>query len=274
MRHLRTGGCLSDCVDVSNRTPNYKGHRAAITVSVTTWLERYQSGECVQVWAEMEAQVTDIGGPAAGKEAGRVVRETTERAHRNVLRLLEELTAMGYRFQGAADPAEPDYPLELRIGQALRYVREHGGVAFHANPWLHPALAWVEEEEIELPARFREGRPGRATFRPPSARTKAFLDALEQRGGRPFPLAVRAWFQTVGSVDLTGTHPLLNRDGSGGALRITLEGADVWAVGGVGAEFVASIRRAFQWGGFPGWADRGDAPVRELEWLRSKLLPL
>ena len=41
-----------------------------------------------------------------------------------------------------------------------------------------------------------------------------------------------------------------------------------------GAEFVAAVRHAFEWAGFPGWAGHAHPPERELAWLRSRLLPL
>jgi hypothetical protein len=75
-------------------------------------------------------------------------------------------------------------------------------------------------------------------------------------------------------VSLAGTHPALNRDGAVDTLRVTPEEIDRAAADGAGAEFVAAIRHAFAWGGFPGWSGRADAPERELAWLRSKLLPL
>jgi hypothetical protein len=241
---------------------------------MATWIERYQAGECAGIWAEMQALGGDIRTPAHRQAADAVVRETMDRARGNVERLFEELLGLGYRFQGAPEPAEPDYVLELRIQHALDYVARHGGRRYKANPWSHPALAWVEDEEIEVPARFRGGKPGRSSYRPPGARLNGALDEIERQTGSPLPLAVRGWFGTVGTVSLAGTHPRLNPDGSIPALRVTPEEIDRAAGDAAGAEFVAAIRHAFAWGGFPGWADRAGAPERELDWLRSKLLPL
>ena len=240
---------------------------------MATWIARYKSGEYVEVWAEMQSLGPDIRKPAHRKAADAVVRETMTRAHKNVLRLFEELLGLGYRFQGVSEPAEPDYPLELRLEHAVAYVKERGG-KYKSDPWGHPALAWVEEEEIELPARFRNGKPGRANYLRPNARMETALDKLELQNGTPLPLAVRGWFSTVGSVDLTGTHPNLNRDGAIEALRISLAHIPAISAVDAGADFVAVIRHAFAWGGFPGWSTRNDPPQRELAWLRSKLLPL
>jgi hypothetical protein len=241
---------------------------------MATWNARYKAGEYAEVWAEMEALGAGIRKPSRRKAADAVVRETMKRARTNVERLFAELSGLGYRFQGAPEPAEPDYPLELRIQHALDYVAKRGGKQYKANPWSHPALAWVEEEEIEVPARFRQGDLGRTSYRPPGARMNGALDEIERQTGSPLPLAVRAWFETVGSVSLAGTHPILNLDGAVDTLRVTLEDIDRAAAEGAGAEFVAAIRQAFAWGGFPGWSGRAAAPERELACLRSKLLPL
>jgi hypothetical protein len=245
------------------------------------WLERYKAGECAAVWAEMESLGADLAKPGNAKAAAAVVRETMARAQQNVLTLFQELQSLGYRFAGAP-PSKTDYPLELRLGAAVDYARKHNSKKYKANPWAHPALAWVDEEEIELPDHFRKGRPARANYRPATARTAAALDDIERRIGQVLPLAIRGWFETVGSVDLKGSHPFLNPEGTITALRIVIEevrDAAIAANGAAngaaaGAEFVAQIRHAFELAGLPGWSTRANPPQRELDWLRSKLLPL
>jgi hypothetical protein len=241
---------------------------------MSDWIERYRGGECAVVWEEMQALGQGIRKPAYRKAASAVVKETMQRARKNALTLLEALPTIGYRFAAAPEPAAPDYLLELRLQSALAYVRRHGGAKGRANPFGHQALAWVEDEEIELPAEHLGGRPGRANYRPPSARTAELLEAVEHRRGAPLAMAVRAWFETVGSVDLAGSHPILNRGGEVTAMRVFVDQAAEIAGSDAGAEFVAGLRHAFEWGGFPGWAERTDAPERELTWLRGKLLPL
>jgi len=232
------------------------------------WIERYKAGEHAEVWAEMQAMGDDILKPAHRKAAAPVTRETMNRASRNVNRLFEDLLSLGYRFQGTAEPGEPDYPLELRIEHAMEYAKTHGGPQYKKDPWTHPALAWVDEEDIEVPARFRNGKPGRSSYRPPGARTLAAL------GSSPLPLAVRAWFEQVGCVNLAGTHPLLNPGGTIGVLCVTPEDIDRTARPGAGADFVAKVRHAFEWCGFLGWDGRADPPERELDWLRPRLVAL
>ena len=231
---------------------------------MATWIERYRAGDCAAVWAEMEALGSAIRKPANRRFAAPVVEETMERCRCNVMWLFEALPQIGYRFSGALSPSEPDYPLELRITGALKYVEANGGKKYRKEPFSHPAFAWLEEEEIELPEHHRNGRPGRANYRAPGPCMQAKLDQME-----PLPMAVRAWFGTVGWIDLSGTHPMLNRGGHTEALRAVTD--DCERGGSAGATFVARMREAFAWGGFPGWRERAEAPQRELDWLRSKI---
>ena len=228
------------------------------------WIEHYRAGKCAAVWDEMEALGSAIRKPANRKLAAPVVKETMDRCRRNIMWLFEALPQIGYRFSGAASPAEPDYPLELRIAGALAYVAANGGKKYSSDPWSHPAFAWLEEEEIELPEHHRNGRPGRASYRAPGPRMLSKLDVME-----PLPLAVRAWFETVGWVDLAGTHPLLNRRGAVATLRAVTD--DCERGDAAGAAFVAKMREAFEWGGFPGWRGGSEVPQREIDWLRSKI---
>ncbi len=231
---------------------------------MTSWIERYRAGDCAAVWMEMEELGSAIRQPAKRKLAEPVVKETMERCRRNVLWLFEALPQIGYRFSSDTAPAGHDYPLELRIMGAMQHVERSGGKKYRKDPWSHPAFAFLDEEEIELPEHHRNGRPGRANYRAPGPRMLKNVDAME-----PVPMAARAWFETVGWVDLAGTHPMLNRGGAIETLRAVTDECERGESAGAG--FVAKVRNAFAWGGFPGWRDREQAPQRELEWLRSKI---
>ncbi len=233
---------------------------------MSDWLARYQAGDCAEVWTEMESLGDDLQKPSQRKAAEQVARETMERGRKNVLWLFDGLQQLGYRFRDAAEPGPPDYPLELRIQGALDYIRVKGGKKFAADPWSHPAFAWLDDEDIDVPAHHRKGRPGRAQFRPPGAKTVAALEGFD------LPLSVRCWFEIVGSVDFGGTHPILNPSGGIEALRV-VPGPEMVGTG-AGADFVASLRVAFRFAGLPGWSQRPETPERELEWLRSRLLPV
>lgn len=243
---------------------------------MSTWIERYRAGDHAQVWQELEDEAARNAAPEFLKSAKEVVRECLSRARHNVMWLFDGLTQLGYRFDSESEPGPPDYPLELRIHGALEYVRAKGGKRYRADPWTHPALEFLEEEGIELPAHHRNGKPGRANYRPPTSRTPRVLDELEQELGLRLPLATRGWFETIGSVDLSGRHPILNRNGQIATLRVVPDPSRTPLAAGfvAGAEFVSFIRESFACAGFPGWSAVPDPPVRELVWLRSGLLPL
>ena len=46
---------------------------------MSDWLQRYQGGECAEVWAEMESLGADLQKPSHSKAAGKVALETMER---------------------------------------------------------------------------------------------------------------------------------------------------------------------------------------------------
>src|SRR6476646_4648912 len=69
-------------------------------VEVTTYLDRYLQGECIEVWDELVAlgsAVYDDGSPVA-MDALAVARETMRRGRHNIVLLLRRLYEVGYRF--------------------------------------------------------------------------------------------------------------------------------------------------------------------------------
>ena len=207
----------------------------------------------------MQALGERVRSPEHLADAQAVARETMGRARRNVETLLARLQSIGYAFAVPPPAARPDWALELRLTRALEYAAASGS-DYRKQPWDHPALAWVNQEEA-LPARFARARLPLAVFRQPRPLPEPAASALS--------LAHRAWCELVGSVDFSGRHPYLG-------------GADLKVPGSsprtpdptAGAEFVAGLRRIFQWAGFPGWEQAAERPDRELGYLRKGLEPL
>jgi hypothetical protein len=230
------------------------------------WLESYRGGEHGRVWTEMQALGAGVRSPEHAAAAEAVARETMVRARRNILTLIERLRSIGYAF--AAPAAEPDFALELRISRALAYASASGG-EYRRNPWAHPALAWVEEEEA-LPARFAGQRLPLSVFR----RAKP----LPAGAAANLSLARRAFHEVAGAVDFRGRHPYLApKAAETGPEPLIVAVRDIeMAVpdATAGEPFVSALRRSFQWGGFPGWERSDDPPRREIEYLRKGLEPL
>jgi hypothetical protein len=222
------------------------------------WLARYRSGEYETVWAEMQALGEQVRSVEYLADAQAVARETMGRARRNVETLLARLQCIGYAFAVPPPPAQPDWALELRLTRALEYAAASGG-EYRKRPWEHPALAWVNQEEA-LPPRFARARLPLAVFRQPAPLPESVAASLS--------LAHRAWCEIVGSVDFRGGHPYL------GGAGMRMEGTALPPDQTAGAEFVAGLRRTFQWGGFPAWEQAAERPDRELDYLRKGLEPL
>jgi hypothetical protein len=101
------------------------------------------------------------------------------------------------------------------------------------------------------------------------------------------PLSLRAWYQEVGIVDLTGYHrhlcpPEVKAGGIAASLEVKwppkrrglCSEADFRVEDQHRTYFVESIRVALRWGGFPGWALYESAPEKQIAALRRDLLPL
>jgi hypothetical protein len=242
---------------------------------MTDWLKRYNQGEHAAVWAEMEALGPDIRKSANLAEARKVAAETMRRALDNVESLIEALTSIGYRFAAPGESSTMSWALELRLSNAVAYAQS-AGKKYAKDPWPHPALEWVQVEEPPVPAHYLGGRPAWTVHRRPSTGIKTTLDNLEKDLVGPLALSLRAFWETVGSVNLAGSHPLLNPHGDLPCLRVASFGKaePLTPDSTVGAPFAANLRRAFEWGGFPGWEGHPDPPERELQFLRSKVTAL
>jgi hypothetical protein len=246
------------------------------------YLDRYRNGEHEQVWAELLALGAQVRSEPLYGEALAVARETMGRARANIERLVPRLTEVGYQF---AYPHAEDGPLRYSV------------------------------------------------FDPPDATMPERIAELERLVG-PIPLALRAWYEVVGSISFIGAHPALapappgdappvysdplvvdpieivlaefrdwfwlisdhrpekiepfhipispdayrkaNRSG-GAAYRVAVPdpAADAPLLNAPhNTTFVAYLRLAFRWGGFPGFAGAAQRPSALLAYLTRDLLPL
>ena len=236
------------------------------------WLDRYNSGECAAVWWEMDGMGESIRDPKYLSEAQEVANATMKRALKNIETLIELLPSIGYRF--ASPPGSMTWATELRLLNAFAYAKA-AGRKYAKNPWSHPALAWVEIKQPPLSETYLEGRPAWSVHRKPFPGVFGKLEELEIAIGGPLSLSMRAFWEIAGSVDLAGSHPFLNPLGSIATLRVPFARAgEVNIDPTAGARFVAQLRRAFHWSGFPGWEGHPDPPQREIEYLQAKLAAL
>ena len=226
--------------------------------------------------------------------------QTFQLVHSNLDRLVEALTEIGYVFDFKSKPETFDWALEIRLGNAIAHAKSH--IRKKSNDPLavfeHPALAWVRNERIVLPKRFRP-HPQAQGIGCVDPDTEQELTRLKQQAGGPIPEALKNWFLTCGAVDLRGRHPFLNPEGKLQALHIAplrqcIDGyedgwlplsfgdsASSWKVRvpdstpdatlADGRSFLNALRNAFEWAGIPGLAEASVNPERELEFIRSKM---
>lgn len=139
---------------------------------MTSFLKRYQQGECVEVWADLQRLGAEIRQEPLWSDAVAVARETMRRARFNLERVIPRLQAEGYEF-------------------GYGWVTEHQG--YDAG-----LVASVVEGQKQRPA---------VPWSPPLPDVHERLAEVEHLIGGPLPLSLRAWYEVVGQVNFIGSVP-------------------------------------------------------------------
>jgi hypothetical protein len=299
---------------------------------------RYVAGEFREVWKELAAQGDAIWLDPVAADALAVCYETMHRAKTNIEILVGALEAAGYDFHATV------YSPYWRRSQKMReWVEEHDEraqllVAGLQEPLMNlpePVRSQMNDARkdqlpfaIKTARSFREHRLGIVRpFEPlPPGIPIGWLRKITSPAG-DLPLSLRAWYSTIGCVNLVGHHPEVAPAGvecdplfvapikcvvdaceawqedhasaierppfrmpispprgvkagnsaGGDHYVITLPSATLDAVienepHGVG--FVDYLRLAFEWGGFPGYADIPDKAPALIYRLKDRLLPI
>lgn len=281
---------------------------------MTTWLERYQKGEHAAVWAELTALGEDVRARKLRDDAIAVARETMRRARRNIDTLLPRLREIGYQFHDpkpfAPPPrrtAETVKTLEKRLGGKLPYSltawwEQVGEVSFLGS---HPALHAIQADPLVVaPLGFAveslENWTSNPPFLPPPGMWETSIEAwrrsLRAEGRSPEEIEAElapsiAMFE---AQDLENERldaipfdrrfrfaiapdELTKAEVKGKTFDVLLPSptADFQLEGAAGTPyFVDYLRQSFRYGGFRGWAEHPDPPLRELDFLTGGLLPL
>lgn len=169
---------------------------------MTSFLERYQQGECGPVWADLQRLGAAIRHEPLCSEALAVARETMRRARFNIERLIPRVQAAGYMF-GYAWLEELAQAEEANAEAITRQMRA-------ALPPEELAAFEALTAAADPPRRVAEFRalaqqPARPLI-PPASDVQESLAELERLVG-PIPLALYAWYEVVGQVDFVGTVP-------------------------------------------------------------------
>jgi hypothetical protein len=196
-----------------------------------TFLERYQAGDHMQVWADLEALGDAVREKRYFVDAQAVANETMKRVRHNAEVVVDRLESLGYQFESNADGiGDMLEGMQRGMEQTDRYaefLKQNPSAPnpnfpeFHAvleplrrqNEALQPQRLAAREMLNALQEQIRE-RGGesakRQAIEAPSPTVADEIAEIEEWAGGPLPLSLRAWCEIVGSVSLVGTHPALS----------------------------------------------------------------
>jgi hypothetical protein len=171
--------------------------------------DRYLAGAHQEVWRELQAQGAAVRSDPLLADALAVAQETMRRVEANVRTLVARLLAIGYRFKTEAG-AWQEREGAMRAALALNPRPDE--IALR-SPHVRDVLERLEEARAQLQSVLETARavPRDDSIHPhdpPPADTAKLLTRLEKKAGA-LPLSLRAFYEVVGSVDFTGSHPSL-----------------------------------------------------------------
>jgi hypothetical protein len=188
--------------------------------AATRWLNRYRAGEREAVWAEMISLGPDIRSKPYLEPAWSVAQETMRRARHNVETILQRLDQIGYEFwNGEHGPSKPSVNLssvEALYKSAMEHSSATQSAAFRQQfgdllakaKAMHAATAAIRNVVAPPLSPTTNHRADDVVFSPPAPATLAMIGKLEKQG-LVVPLALKAWAEMVGNVNLAGAHPAL-----------------------------------------------------------------
>jgi hypothetical protein len=179
-----------------------------------TYLERYLAGEYEPVWAELQAVGAAVREEPLYGDALAVARETMRRVRENLEMLIPRLVKAGYQFGYGWVQPPADEPFGWRLREAYLRMLEFA----KAQPTILTFGEDVQElltdgreqarrlRELGAPASIMTNQKRIAAELEARPRAAAQLRELEGQVGT-LPLAVRAWYEVGGGVNLVGVHP-------------------------------------------------------------------
>jgi hypothetical protein len=277
---------------------------------MSTYLQRYLDDEREAVWAELMALGPRVREEPLFSDAQAVARETMTRARANVERLVERLTALGYRFvSDALGEAHPPHtpPTEESVAVLRRLEGEFGQLPLSVETWyevvgavdfmgVYPGLSAYEEMDPRNLLMSFQGQNVRVSMfpEPHILGPATAADLQPQQDPVSDPLVV--WpcipelvdddedadgdgephvFSTLGFAP-DALHKANTSGGDGPHIAFGHAGIDAPLTGDDwdGVPFVSYLRTAFAWGGFPGLRHEPNPPRELLAMLTEGLAPL
>src|SRR5258708_15436421 len=169
---------------------------------MTSCLERYIRGECVQVWDELLALGEAVRQEPLYADARAVARETMRRVRANLELLVPRLRTAGYDFGYAWLAAQADFDEEHRTPMTPEWLQQ-----MHEMGVSEILLQEMEEHDGEESAwKYELAQQPHLVVQPPTPEVHDQLRELERLVG-PIPLSLTAWCAGVGAVNFVGVAP-------------------------------------------------------------------
>jgi hypothetical protein len=240
------------------------------------FFERYQAGDREGAWAGLQALGLRVREDPYAADALAVSFETMARVRANVETIAQRLIQMEYRFFHNTNPvAKPVLhpPAEFALSQVLRMEEEAGPLPLSIRAWfqiggevdltgVHPRLSFIRGQTSE-----RTALEWDLVFSDPLViyGVESALKCVEHMG-------------VVCFSDCASVKADSHDGGDPYTLLLESAGADC-LIHGYSPEditFVQYLRKAFEFGGFPGFALPKWTPHRpsELDVLGNGLLPI
>ncbi|MGH2496471.1 MAG: hypothetical protein ACRDIV_17365 [Ktedonobacteraceae bacterium] len=176
---------------------------------MSTYLERYQSGEYESVWNELVFLGASVRQEPVYADSLAVAREIMRRVRHDIEILVDRLVQRHFIF-GYDHRVQPVFHGEYPAEQRREYLEMFAWA--HKQPPVFVASRQREEERFENEAlsdlTFDEEEPDSVLTEEgneDSHTMSSFVDEIEQLVGA-VPLAMRAWYEEVGGVNFYGYH--------------------------------------------------------------------
>jgi len=298
---------------------------------------RYIAGEFREVWMELAALGDAVWLDPIAADVLAVCYETMHRAKTNIEILVGALDAEGYDFHPTV------YSPYWRRSQRMKeWVESHDESAQLVVASMQEPLMKLPEPvrsqmnaarkarlplAMETARAFRDHRLGIVRpFELPPGVARGWLRKITSPAG-DLPLSLRAWYSTIGCVNLVGRHPEIAPPGLEcdplfvAPIKCVVDACEAWQEDYAGAKerppfrmpispprsvkagssaegshyvitlpsatleavienephglgFVDYLRLAFEWGGFPGYADMPDKAPALIYRIKDQLLPI
>jgi len=247
-----------------------------------SFLERYQSGEHEQVWAELTALGPAIQDQTFYSDAQAVAHETMRRVRHNIETLIPRLRDLGYEFGYAwalkdarvslaeAQEWERKYPIYRKpdhdVAQQISELKRRFGVLPLSLRSFYEVVGEVDFIGAYPTWPYERLDPLNVL----SARSVVevdnwghWSDGKEEDGSCNLPIAPDEHHKYFYSGAGPYAVPCLNPVADAPLLY-------EWH----STTFVSYLRICFHWGGFPGWERIERRPEQDLSFLTTDLLPI